>query len=55
VAVTLVVNESLTRDDREVLVIHHKSSSYYYDKSTGLLVETKAFGKLTDTNRKDLL
>ena len=54
-AVTLVVNESLTRDNREVLVIHHGNSRYYYHKSTGLLVETKAFGKLIDTNRKDLL
>ncbi len=54
-AATLTVSESLTRDYREVLVIKYGNSIYYYDKSTGLLVERKAIGRLADTNRKDLL
>lgn len=55
IAKPVPVKESTMRDNREVLVVAFHNSIYYYDRKTGLLVERKAYGKLIDTNRNDLL
>ena len=55
IARTQKVSRSVTRNNRELLVVEFGNSKYYYDKTTGLLKEREYFGNLIDTNRKDLL
>jgi len=55
IAVPLTVEQPLMLDGRRVLPIYYGNSKYYYDAETGLLVDRGTLGKLTDTNRRDLL